>query len=595
MGTQKTIKGVFNWAFLIVVIIGVILVNIISSFVYTRIDMTQDQRYSLNEGTIAFLENDSIIQSKMTIKIYLEGSLPSELKHFRDAIEDKLKEFRNYAGNKIEYEFIDPSEGTEAEREELYRLLYNEGKGILPLDLVYQKDGQNSQMLLWPGAVITYKGANVNVVQFLPGTPAGKPNRLETIGPAIQNSINNLEYILVSSIRRSVQQTRQNIGFLQGHGELTMPQTMRARALISPYFNVSDVTINEQITALDNYDGLVIANPKKKFSERDLFVIDQFVMNGGRLMAFVETLDVNEDSLKAKGMTHAYRTNIGIDKMLFEYGIKVEENFVIDAHCVQRLVPFAKQSFLPWYFHVLATPTLHPIAKNVEPVSLNYVNELTFVESRKNEYKMSAILTSSTNSAPFATPLVSLGMPLNFGPNPDLVDDPKSEANKRNLAVLVEGKFESAYKNRVIDDYAMNKDARFAKQGDKEAKIFVVGNGSFIQNRYDSMPNKMTGEMQYRPIQEINELRMDYDLAKVGMAMYYGNSEFFQNMVDYMMGDQSLVDLRSRQIDIHEIDPAKIQNDASFYKVFNMLLPSALVVVLAIVIAYLRRRKYILK
>lgn len=583
-------KGFYNWGSLLIIGIAVVMLNIISSFKYGRFDMTEDQRYSLSEGTIEFLSNENNFKNKIVLKIYLDGNLPSEIKHFRNAVEDKLKEFKQVAGDRIQYQFIDPQQGTELEQQELFDEIYSQGKGILPMDIVYQKDGSQSQMMLWPGAIINYAGVTTNSIQLLPGTTPGKPYRLDGVAQMIQNSINNLEYILVSSIRKTVQTEQQKVGFLQGHGELRMAETQRARALISPYFGVEDVVINEQIDALDNFDGLIIARPQARLSEKDLFVIDQFVMRGGRLMCFLDALHLDEDTLNAKGSTHSTRVQTGLERLLFDYGLKINDNFVLDSRCAPKIVPFAKQSLLPWFYHVLATPTDHPISRSLAPVSLKYTNEIQFIEYEK--VSLSPILTSSTNSTVTGlAPMVSLGLPLNYGNNPELVPDPKNEDNKRCLAGLSEGFYTSSFKNRIIDDYAANPNAKFIKESNKEGKVMLVGNGRFIQNSYDSMPNKMSGQMMYRPT-EVNDLRFDKELAQNQIEIYFGNQEFFQNMVDYVMGDNSVLNLRKHQINIQEIDNAKVKQDSGFYKVINMLLPSFLVVIFALIMSLIRKRRY---
>ncbi len=587
---KKYSKGFFNWSFLIIVVVGLILVNIISSFLYTRVDMTGDKRFSLSQGTIDFLKNENNLKNRLTLKIYLEGNMPSEIKHFRNAVEDKLKEFKQFAGNKIEYQFIDPNTGTEVEQNNLHQQLYAEGKGLLPMDIVYQKDGSQSQMMLWPGAIITYEGSNTNTIQFLPGTQPGKPYRLDGVTEMIQNSINNLEYILISSIRRAIQMERKKVAFLQGHGELSYEETQRARALISPYFSVADVKIDGRLDGLEGVDGLIIARPMERFSDKDLFVIDQFVMNGGRLICLLDALYLPIDSLNSKGMTHTTRINTGLERMLFDYGLKLNENYVIDARCAPKVVPFAKQSLLPWFFHVLATPSSHPISRNVEPVSLLYTSEIQFIE--QENVSLTPILTSSTNSTVTGlAPMVSLGMPLNYGAKPELVPDPKNEANKRCLAGLSEGFYSSHFKNRIIDDYENNPDAKFIKESTKEGKVLLVGNGRFIRNSYDSMPNKMSGQMMYRPIQ-FNELKMDKELASREIPIFFGNQEFIQNMVDYIMGDNSVLDVRSRQTEFHEMNNQKVQDEAGFYKLINMVLPSILVLIFALVMSIIRKRKY---
>ncbi len=591
MSEKKSLfKGVYNWTFLSIVIVAVILLNIISSYVNTRIDFTKDQRYSLSDGTIEFLSNEESFKNRLNIKIYLEGNLPSELKHFRNAIEDKLKEFKEFAGNRIEYQFINPMTGTESEQQELHQSLYAKGKGIMPMDVAYTKDGTQNQLLIWPGATIEYEGSTSNVVQLLPGSPLGKPYQLQGLTETISNSINNLEYMLISTIRRSTQLRKPRIGFLQGHGELKYCQTQRARALISPYYSLADITINDSIAALNNIDGLIIAQPRSAFSDKDLYIIDQFVMKGGRLMCFMDALYLNEDTLNSKGATHTTRYTTGLDKMLFDYGLKLNDNFVIDVQCAPKSVPYAKQSLIPWFFHVLATPSKHPIARNLEFVSLKYASEIEFVGDDENI--KTPVLTSSTNSIQTGmAPMVSLGLSLNYGKNPELVPDVKNEKNKICLAALVEGKFQSHYKNRIVDEFAKNPAIKYKEGSVEEGKVMLVGNGRFLENKYDSMPAKDGINMMYRPSQ-INDLRFDPKLAELGVTHSFGNQEFIQNLVDYMMGDNSIIDIRSRQIDVHGIDNEKVKADATFYKIINMLLPCALIIVLSVIMQYIRKRKY---
>jgi ABC-2 type transport system permease protein len=583
-------KGFFNWTFFVLIVAIAILVNVVSSYLNIRVDATKDKRYSLAESSKTYLSDDENFNNRLLLKIYLSGNLPADLNYFKGSIEDKLKEFKQFAGKRIEYEFIDPNIGTESEKNELYESLYNKGKGILPMDIVYSKDGQQSQLMAWPGAIIEYGGATVNFIQFLPGTSPGKPMRLEGMADMIQNSVNNLEYILMTSIRRSVEDTKKTIGFLQGHGELRFPETQRARALISPYYNLRDVTINDSLAALDDIDGLIIARPQSRFSDKELYVIDQFVMRGGRLMCFIDQLKVHEDTLIRTGVTHTTRIKTGLDKMLFDYGIKLNDNLVLDVFCAPKAVPLAKQSLIPWFYHVLATTSKHPIARNLEPVSLEYTSEIQFVDNK--ELVLSPILTSSPNSTPTGlAPMVSLAMPLNYGKNPKLVANPEDENNKICIAGLSEGIFTSHFKNRITDEFAKNPVAKFKEKASKEGKVFVVGNGRFIQNDYDSMPAKSSDQWMYRP-KQYNDLRYNPQLAEMGYRLFFGNSEFFQNTVDYMMGDNSVLDIRSRQIDIHQIDKEKVSQHAGFYKWINLLLPNGIILLLALLFFYLRKRKY---
>lgn len=588
---KKLISGAFNITFLFVVVAIVILVNVISSFVYTRFDMTGDQRYSLSNGTVEFLKKSDNFEGRLNLKIYLEGNLPAEISYFRNAVEDKLKEFKQYAGDRIEYQFIDPNVGTEQEQKELHDALWDNGKGILPMNLVYMKDGSQSQMMLWPGAVIEYAGRTVHTVQFLPGSKTGSPFQLKGMGETMQNSINNLEYILISSIRRATQTTKPRVAFLQGHGELPFQESQRIRAVISPFYAIADVTLNDSLHALDDVDGLIIARPQTRFTDKDLYIIDQFVMNGGRLMCFVDQLYLNDDTLNKYGQTNSIRYELGLDRMLFDYGLKINDNYVIDARCLPRQVPMAKQATIPWFFNMLASPTSHPIARNVEPVALKYTSEIQFV-GQNPDVALTPILTSSTNSSVTGlAPLVSLGMPLNYGKSPELVPNPDSEANKRCVAGLAEGTFTSFFKNRIVDEFAKNPEVNYKEKGVKEGKVFLIGNGRMIANQYDSMMNNLGTGYLYRP-KQMNDLQYDEGMIQMRIPHFFGNQEFFQNLTDYMMGDNSVLDIRSRQIDIHEIDNEKVKTDAGFYKIINLVLPIGMILLLAICMNYLRKRKF---
>lgn len=592
---MKSKRNIFNWSYLTVVIVGIVIFNVIASLLYVRFDLTEDKRFSLAKNTENYLEADSNFKDRVLFKIYLEGNLPAELKSFRNAIEDKLKEFKHFAGKRIEYQFIDPNEGSEQDKSSLFQTLYNKGKGIMPMDLMFMKDGSNNQLLLWPGAELEYNGSTVSYVQFLPGTPQGKFYELnDQFGSQIQNSINNLEYILISSIKRATQHIKPRIAFLQGHGELEFKQTQRVRSLLTPYYTVEDLELKDSIDALKGVSGLIIARPTKPFSEKDKYLIDQFLMNGGRLMCFIDKLNIQEDSLRKNSFTHTTRLDLNLDKMLFDYGIKIKDNLVFDVQCAPKLIPTAKQYLIPWFYSVRATNTNHPIARNLDPVLFNYVSEIEFVGENSNSKK--SVLTSSTNSAASGlAPMISLIMYKNYGPNPRLNPTPDDESNKKTIAAVVEGTFNSHFKNRIVGEFVNNPSINFLDKSKSEGKIFVVGNARFIENRYDSLLRGSDSIFMYKP-SAFNNLKMDETMAMVNMQpLIYGNQEFFQNLVDYMMGDHSVLDIRSKQIDVHAIDKEKVKKESGFYKLINMIIPSFIIVLLGAIIFYLRKRKYTVK
>jgi ABC-2 type transport system permease protein len=588
-----SLKGLFNWGFLTITLIAIVFINIIASLVYVQFDMTDDQRYTLSNGTKTFLSDTSRFSNRISIKIYLEGNLPSEIKLFRNAIEDKLNAFKKISDDRIEYVFINPNNGSETEKNELFEALYKQGAGIQPLDISYLKDAEQTQIMLWPGAEISYSVNGIikeSTIQFLPGTKPGNPMNLLEATDLLENAINNLEYNLLSSIRNITQTKKPRIAFLQGHGELNYNQTIRARSLIAPYYALTECNLNDSLAALNDVDGLIIANPQTPFSNKDLYIIDQFVMRGGKLMCFMNTLHLEEDTLMSRGITHTIRKNLKLDNMLFDYGLKINENYVMDVQCAPKIVPFAKETMIPWFFHVLGSASPHPITRNIDPVSLAYVNEIQFIPTEKT--KMTALLTSSPNSNKTGlAPLVSLEMPLSFGKNPKLIDNPNQNANKICLAGIAEGNFSSHFQNRISKDFSENKLSKYLKTSKVEGKILLVGNGSFIANEFDSLINPKTGKYMFRP-KPFNELKFNQTLAEKKIPMYYGNQDFFENLVDYMMGESSILDIRSRQIDIKNIDKEKLKKMAGTLKVINFSLPILIVLILAVVWNYGRLKKY---
>lgn len=587
-------KYIYNWTLLLFIFVGIILINIIASLISFKFDITEDKRYSLANGSKDFLSNKSTIESRISIQIYLEGNLPAEIANFQNALKSKLKDFKNVAGNRIEYTFVNPTNGSKEVQNELFAQLYDRGKGVLPMELSYTKDGEQRQIMIWPGAKMSYSINGIIkeiVVQFLPGTKPGSPYNLAEITDVIENAHNNLEYNLISALRKVTQREKKRIAFLHGHGELNINQTLRARALITSYFSIADISLNGSISALDDVDGLIIADPQTPFSDKDLYLIDQFVMRGGKLMCFMNALQIDEDTLMTRGVVNTLRKNLRLENMLFDYGLKLNENYVVDVQCVAKIVPLAEQTFLPWFFHVLASPSEHPITRNVEPVSLKYANEIQFIP--QENIALCPILNSSSNSNRTGlAPLVSLSLPLNYGKNPKLVENPESKANQLCLAGLAEGYFQSHFNNRIVEEYVNNPNSKYKSKSSKEGKVILVGNGQFIANKYDSIQKPNSEEFAYFP-NEINDLRMNPELAKRRIPLFFGNQEFFQNLADYMLGDNSVLDIRSRQIDIKDIDKDKVKLHAGYYKIINTILPISLILLLAFIWNLIRKKRYI--
>lgn len=588
MNSRKKISLKFyDWSILLLVFIGLMLINVVSSFVFQRWDLTEDNRYSLTEGSKTFLSSEENFKDKVFVKVYLEGNLPAELERLRNTIEDRLSELKQYAGDRLEYEFIDPSVGSKSDVKNLQYKLYNKGKGITPTDLTIQEIDQVKNQLIWPGAIISYQGNSLDFVQFFNQRRISSKDDLSGLA---QGAINDLEYNLVNGIRKATTDKKPNIAFLHGQGEFSKPQTLVLRSLLSENYTVVDVAINDSIEALRGVDGLIIAGPTERFSEKDKYVIDQFLMTGGRLMYFVDPVVVNEDSLFYTGQTQTTTRALNISDQLFRYGVRLNENLVVDKRCGPIFIPNHPRKFMPWFFFPLAKGTDHPISKNIDPVKLAYCSSLDFVGEDNNE--KSVLLQSSNSSKALRMPVINYAI---ADLEPQFTQNPNDPKNKLNLAVLVEGKFESLYRNRLVASFANNPEANFKKKSTKKSKILVVGDGHLITNHYDSIFSKSEGKYIYRPI-DFNEFQfdlMDPNLRKNRPPLFvYGTAGFLLNAIDYVMGDNSMIGIRTKVIQLHLLDKEKIKKEAHYWQLVNIVVPLLIILLMASTLIILRKKKY---
>ena len=456
------------------VIAILILLNYVLSFSFGRYDLTEDKRHSLSENTIELLKDDKRIEDRIFFKIYLDGDLPADIRKIRNAIEEKLDEFIIYAGDKIQYEFIDPNgEEDEDYNLDVQKVIY--GEGITPCDIEIVKSGKAEIKTIWPGALIEYKGTTVYRVQFFDKKVIYSG---ENVRGLADRTINNLEYLLISAIRRVTADHKSKVSFLQGHGELKPQETMDVRNGLNRYYLVNDVEINSKINALDETDALIIAQPKKPFNEKDKFIIDQFIMNGGRVLWFIDPLNVNRDSLYRTGQTFGMSANLNIEKdMIYKYGVRLNNNLIIDSDCGPIFIPGHPLGIVDWYFYPLLQREDHPITKNIDPIKAEYASTIDVVNESDLGVKKTVLLRSSYNSIIFKAPARINYSIIDVEPN---FND--GESGDYPVAVMLEGTFTSAFENRGISSTFLNSPDYQTKFKSDSTKMLVVSDGDIIRN-----------------------------------------------------------------------------------------------------------------
>lgn len=585
--TKKITNSLYHIIMVLIVLAVVVLVNFIVFYNDKRIDLTDDQRFSFGDSTKEFFETEGNIKNRINFKIYLDGPMPAEVKVLQNAIQDKLDEIKSYAGDRVEYEFINPHQGTEEDQKLLQEQLFDRGRGIRPTNIQYKVKGEQREVNLFAGALVVYEGSEVDKIQFLTGEKF-------TLGPnlnnQVQRSINNLEYEFMETIRRVTREKKKTIAFLHGHGEIEEPNTVGLTKLLEKDYGIVHTSLDGNINALDGIDGLIIADPKSKFSNKDLFLIDQYLLEGGNILIAHCPIDVNNDSLRANVAIHSTRKRTGLTDFTFDHGIKINEDLVVDNQHSILLSKRVQKGYFDWYFYVKAQGTGHPVSALVEPVTLRYASSLNFVP--KDSVSPTILLTSSSTSKIFGTaPMVSLEI------ERMVKQDPAAFWKRQNaadsivlLGAMVEGKFESMFKNRVVDKYLENKDAKpFLASSKKEGKMMVVSNGNFFKNSfYQAQFKPELGDTVYYPIPTDQNGVPD----ELFLEASFGNFDFARNAVDYLLGDNTLLSVRSKSISTHAIDKTKVKNESGFYQVINLVIPLLIVALLGLAFFIIRKRRY---
>lgn len=552
---------------LLLIFIAIILVNYIVSFILLRIDMTSEGRYTISQQSKNLLEN---LDDELYIKIYLDGDdLPVGFKRMRRSLSDLLEEFKIYAGNNINYRFINPSESPDKNvRFGLYKQLFE--KGLVPIESKETtEEGKTMQKMVFPGLIVVYKGKEMGV-NLLKNDPRYKPDGEENIN----NSVQSMEYELTNAIRKLTKGEKPEIAFLEGHGELSEYQVLDITNTLSEYYEVKRGVIGGTYGLLDNFKALIIAGPIKKFSENDKFVIDQYIMKGGKVLWLIDGASINMDSLKYSPRTIAMPLDLKLEDQLFRYGVRINPGLLQDAQCAKigmaRRGPDgqSKINLYPWtYYPVVLSDNTNEINKYLDVIRLEFPTSLDTVSSSPDVKK--TILLHSSGKAKFDYAPVEINlMQVQNKMNEHLFN--KSDVP---LAILLEGKFDSNFKNRLLDSKITQGHEVIPKS--KETKMIVISSSSVIRNELS-----IKGEMY--------PLGFDINTRKT----FKGNKQLITNSINYLCDDEGLMAIRLREIKLRLLDKSKITSDKTFWQATNTLIPIIFVILFGLIAGYIRKRKY---
>jgi len=547
--------------------IGLFLINSIGASYFKRFDLTQDKRYTLSAPAKQVLDQ---VKSPMIIDVFLEGKFPAEFRKLQQETRYLLEEFSAYNPN-ISFNFINPiEEGTDVEvtAEQFVNF------GMTPARVNVRANGEESIQIVFPWATANHNDQAIPVQLLKPILGASPEQRVSA-------SIQNLEYSFINSFNQLINAKTKKIAVLNGNGSLpdaklaSFLRTLRETYYLAS-FPADSINKNpeQSLRALRNsFDLVLIAKPTEAFTDTQKFVLDQFTMEGGKSLWLLDAVAMENDSLYKNGSSFAFPRDLNLNDLFFKYGVRINPVLVNDLYAAPiRLADGegtqAQYFNAPWFYQPLvATLNIHPITTNIEkPLIFRYASQIDTLKSAPN-IKKSPLLYSSV--------LTKLeGVPREISLESIRVEPQQEEyiSGPQLLSVLLEGTFESAYKNRILP--VDLKDVSFRESGKNPSKMIVVADGDLIANDLSN---------EGRPL----ELGLDkFTLSQ------YGNKEFLLNAVNYLLDDDGLINIRSKEIALPFLNTQKTVSSLNKWQVLCIGLPLGFLLVFGITFYYLRKRKY---
>ncbi|MBS1553541.1 MAG: gliding motility-associated ABC transporter substrate-binding protein GldG [Bacteroidetes bacterium] len=539
--------------------VALLLLNLLTSFYFFRIDLTEEKRYTIKPQTKQVL---STLDEEVFVEVFLEGELNAGFKRFQKSIHETLEEFRIYSGNKVSFVFTDPNQakGEKARNEFMSEL---SSKGISPMNVIENKEGQRIEKFVFPGALVSYGGFETGVMLL-------KGNRAQGSQEALNQSIENVEFELANAIYKLSNNNRKKVALVRGHGELDSLQIASFNNALLEQYDVFKMDLSAKPT-VGNYDALIIAKPRTEFSEPDKYKLDQYLMRGGKILFLLDRLDANMDSASSDNY-FAFPYNLNLDDQLFRYGVRINPDLVQDRVSGKYPVVVGNAGGRPqlmqldWpFFPLINQYADHPITRNLDAAQTKFISSIDTVKAT-GVRKIPLFFSS-----PYSRKLLA---PVKVGVN-DLrkqIREGSFNAGAIPLAYLLEGKFTSLFTNRFAPG-GVDTVGFVAKSVD--SKLIVVADGDLARN--DVNPRQSEPQtLGYDPFTRYT----------------FSNQDLLLNMVAYLTNENGLIAARNKEVKIRPLDKQKIKEERTYWQAVNILLPLMALALFGVVWMYARKKKY---
>lgn len=549
---------------LVLSLLILVAVNFIANKFFLRWDLTAEKRYTLTPATKKLLSN---LKQNVEIDVYLAGKdLPAGMKRLKKETRELLQEFRSYSNGNITYKFIDVNTIKKDKEKKIEELVQ---KGVKPINLEVNTNSGFMEKLIFPGAILKANGREIPIQilenQFTFGAQG-----------SIDNSINFLEYKLANAVQKLIKKTPPRIAFLQGHDELPFEKLQDiVNTLTLQNFEVGVIDIAKEPLFKNNIDILIIAKPRIAFLDEEKFLIDQFIMHGGKVIWLMDNHTADLQNFQQSPTYLATPLELNIEDILFRYGVRINYDLALDLYCTQ--IPIIETvggnpqpKLFPWVFYPLAVSrNNHPIVKNIDPIWFRFSSSIDVLKNPNiNPTILAATSTySRTQALPFEIYLLGAKQK----PNPNLF-------NRKDvvLATLLEGDFTSLFLNQYTSDLQSLLDKQGVEFRGKsyKNKMIVIADGDVIANDLDSKGSVIP---------------LGYD--RYGQQQY-ANKDFILNCVEYLVDDNNLIEARNREVKMRLLDKAQLTEKKELWQFLNFAIPVFFISIFGYIYFKQRQRKY---